>query len=87
MSLHRCTDTDCCYIGLASPRGCGCHQTDEQMLRESHAALLAVLCKLERWFDTDEEIIAAMGDDERADHVRQLAMIRAAIATAKWSTI
>lgn len=41
------------------------------------------LVKLERWFDTDPEILAAMSADERADHERQHAMIRAAIAEAK----
>lgn len=45
--------------------------------------MLLVLQRLERWFDTDQEILDAMGADELADHNRQLAAIRAAIAKAR----
>ena len=39
-------------------------------------ALEAVLKKLEYWFDADQEVLDAMTPDERADHMRQLQMIR-----------
>lgn len=35
--------------------------------------------KLEYWFDTDQEVLDAMTPDERADHMRQLQMIRDAL--------
>jgi len=38
--------------------------------------LEAVLKRLEYWFDTDQEVLDAMTPDERADHMRQLQMIR-----------
>ena len=38
--------------------------------------LEAVLKKLEYWFDADQEVLDAMTPDERADHMRQLQMIR-----------
>ena len=39
-------------------------------------ALKGGLKKLEYWFDTDQEVLDAMTPDERADHMRQLQMIR-----------
>ena len=36
----------------------------------------AALKKLEYWFDTDQEVLDAMTPDERADHMRQLTLIR-----------
>lgn len=41
------------------------------------------LKRLDRWFDTDPEILAAMDEATRADHARQVAMIRAAIGKAE----
>jgi len=41
------------------------------------------LKRIKYWFDTDPEIIDAMGADERADHMRQVEIIRAAIAKAE----
>ena len=38
--------------------------------------LEATLKKLEYWFDTDAEILDAVTPDERADHMRQLNLIR-----------
>ena len=40
------------------------------------AKLAKALEKLEYWFDTDQEVLDAMTPDERADHMRQLQMIR-----------
>ena len=37
--------------------------------------LEAVLHKLAYWFDADQEVLDAMNDDERADHIRQHKMI------------
>ena len=39
-------------------------------------ALEATLRKLEQWFDTDQEILDVMGNNERADHMRKLKLIR-----------
>jgi len=44
--------------------------------------LLSTLIALEKWFDTDPEILDALPEAERADNARQLAKIRAAIAKA-----
>ena len=38
--------------------------------------LTAALKRLEYWFDADQEVLDAMTPDERADHMRQLQMIR-----------
>ena len=38
------------------------------------------LHKLEYWFDVDKEVLDAMDDDERADHIRQHKMILAALS-------
>lgn len=43
MSLHRCTEPECPYQGQPSGRGCGCHKTDERVLRERVAALVDML--------------------------------------------
>jgi hypothetical protein len=48
--------------------------------------LLDALESLEKWFDTDAEILAAMSEADRADNARQLAKIRAAIAKARGNT-
>jgi len=45
--------------------------------------MLAVLKRLDRWFDTDAEILDAMAHDERADHERQHKAIRDVIAKAE----
>ena len=39
-------------------------------------ALEATLKRLEYWFDADQEVLDAMTPDERADHMRQLTLIR-----------
>ncbi len=44
--------------------------------------MLATLVALEKWFDTDQEILDALPEAERADNARQLAKIRTAIARA-----
>lgn len=41
--------------------------------------LEATLRKLEYWFDTDQEILDVMGNNEKADHMRKLKMIRDAL--------
>ena len=41
--------------------------------------LKAALKKLEYWFDTDQEILDVMGNNEKADHMRKLKMIRDAL--------
>ena len=33
MGLHRCTEPECPHIGQATSRSCGCHRTDEHVLR------------------------------------------------------
>ncbi len=43
MGLHRCIEAECPCFGQATTRGCGCHQTDEQVLREQRDELLMAL--------------------------------------------
>jgi len=45
--------------------------------------LEATLRKLEYWFDTDQEILDVMGNNEKADHMRKLKMIRDALGGGK----
>jgi hypothetical protein len=45
--------------------------------------LEATLRKLEYWFDTDQEILDVMGNNEKADHMRKLKMIRDALKGGK----
>ena len=44
--------------------------------------MLSTLIALEKWFDTDIEVLDALPAAERADNARQLAKIRAAISCA-----
>lgn len=44
--------------------------------------MLEVLVKLEYWFDTDEEVLSAMSNDERRAHERMWEMIRTVINKA-----
>jgi len=48
--------------------------------------LYEALKRLEYWFDTDQEIIDAMNTDERADHMRQAGIIRAALNKVEGKT-
>ena len=65
-----------------------------QILREAHDSrisplrarieqLEATLKRLEYWFDTDAEILDAMTPDERADHMRQLTLIRETLTSGQ----
>lgn len=45
--------------------------------------LEATLRTLEHWFDTDQEILDVMGNNEKADHMRKLKMIRDALTGGK----
>jgi len=47
------------------------------------APLLATMKKLEYWFNTDSEVLDAMPDEDKSDHLRQLEMIRQAIRDAE----
>ena len=54
--------------------------TDDAKAAEAYAEELeATLRKLEYWFDTDQEILDVMGNNEKADHMRKLKMIRDAL--------
>ena len=44
------------------------------------------LKRLEYWFDTDPEILAAMTTDERADNAKRLANIREALSAFRAAT-
>jgi hypothetical protein len=54
-----------------------------EMAEDERNALKATLKKLEYWFDTDQEVLDAMTPDERADHMRQLQMIREALTSGQ----
>jgi hypothetical protein len=45
--------------------------------------LVDTLKALEYWFDTDDQILAAMDNDTLADHNRQVAKIKSALAPFK----
>jgi hypothetical protein len=40
---HKCTDTECPFVGQRTSKGCGCHQTDEQVLRAENERLRGAL--------------------------------------------
>ena len=77
--LHRCADHDCPYVGQPSPKGCACHKTDEQVLRDSNAELLAALKGLIA-FAEDAETKLLVGDEGCIWPVEEA---RYAIATAE----
>ena len=45
--------------------------------------LESTLRKLEQWFDTDQEILDVMGNNEKADHMRKLKLIRDTLTGGK----
>ena len=45
--------------------------------------LETTLRKLEYWFDTDQEILDVMGNNEKADHMRKLKLIRDTLTGGK----
>lgn len=55
----------------------------DQHLIAAAPDMLEALERIEKWFDTDVEILDAMSPDERADHERQHQMIRDSIAKAR----
>lgn len=71
MSLHRCSTAECPFVGQATNKGCGCHQTDEQVLRATNADLLAALqaCAESLAFARDKLGMCGEGDgaDRKAD--------------------
>ena len=54
-------------------------EDDWKALVAQKLELEATLKKLEYWFDTDQEILDVMGNNEKADHMRKLKMIRDAL--------
>ena len=46
MTLHRCNDNGCPYFEQATTKGCLCHKTDEQVLREQVGDLVTALRRL-----------------------------------------
>lgn len=51
MGLHRCAETECTFFGQTTSRSCGCHKTDEEVLRgvirellSADDAMMAFLC-------------------------------------------
>jgi hypothetical protein len=53
--------------------------TEVSTLKARVTELESVLAKLEKWFDTDQEILDRMSMAEIADHARQAGMIAAAL--------
>lgn len=47
MSLHRCSEAECPYLGEPSSRHCRCHRTDEEVLRAENKAMREALESLE----------------------------------------
>lgn len=41
MSLHRCTEAECPFVGQITSRSCRCHKTDLEMLEGAIKALLS----------------------------------------------
>jgi hypothetical protein len=82
MSLHRCTETDCLFIGQTTTKGCGCHRTDEQVLRDALKHVSDCL-KLELAGVLDgepyeEELIGILGEE----YGRQVIAARVRLAQA-----
>lgn len=51
-----------------------------EALADEIERLLAVLRDLEYWLNTDPEILDAMSEDDRRDHLNQLAKVRALLS-------
>lgn len=86
---HRCSDGECPYIGQASPKSCGCHKSDEQMLKWAYANLVEALDKAATRFEHCADMIAGSFDAsgtlraERTIKAKHYALeARAAIARA-----
>jgi hypothetical protein len=58
------------------------HRREDANLIAAAPKMRTTLEKLERWFDTDAEIVEAMDAATRADHERQLRLIRDALTPA-----
>lgn len=56
--LHKCTDTECPFVGQRTSRHCRCHQTDEQVLRIALERAVAIL---------DGELGSSWSDRNQAD--------------------
>lgn len=57
------------------------HRREDADLIASAPVMRHALLGLESWFDADPEVLEAMDADNRADHERQLRLIRDALAT------
>lgn len=57
--IHRCTDDACPSVGQRTSSSCGCHQTDEQVLRSALRKLAAEVGGL-RTFES--ELRAELGN-------------------------
>lgn len=58
-------------------------EADNARLQVERDSLRKALKGLEYWFDTDPEVLDAMAADTRADHERQLRLIREALRESK----
>lgn len=57
--------------------------THRETAEQGKAKLVEALERLDRWFDTDDEILAGMDSSTLADHKRQHTLIRQALKKAR----
>lgn len=62
MGLHRCTTAECPFVGERTARDCNCHKSDEQVLREAAAAMLAALDNLVEVATAQPELYSQLED-------------------------
>lgn len=77
-----CGHPSCNQFILSTQGNVGFSKSDAQLYTAA-PDMLDALERIEKWFDTDVEILDAMSPDERADHERQHQMIRDSIAKAR----
>lgn len=80
MTLHRCTDAECPYLGQATNKACGCHQTDEQVL---HGALRKLAAEVGALLAFEDGVRAEIGNTNFAVLMLRLEEADAILANAR----
>ena len=69
MTEHRCTDSECIYLGQPTTRGCKCHKPRQQIMTEELKAAYSRIKELEAALNEVREYF-----DQRAEMRRDARM-------------